>query len=77
VGVVITSESTTDVNCRMLRICPHSSNGCLLSLMRIKVVHTSDCSDLAGKLLTWHGCHSCRNGSRMWVLLLMVFIANI
>jgi len=38
VGVVITSESTTDVDQQMLGSCPHSSNGHLLSLMRVKVV---------------------------------------
>ena len=34
VGVVITSESTTNVEQQMLESCPHSSNGCLLSLTR-------------------------------------------
>jgi len=34
VGVVLTRESTTDIDQRMLGSCPHSSNGCLLSLMR-------------------------------------------
>jgi len=36
VGVVITSESTADVNQPMLGSCPHSSNGCLLSLVRLQ-----------------------------------------
>ena len=43
-GVVTTSESTADVNQQMSGSCPHSTNGCLLSLVR-------DYSDLAGNLL--------------------------
>ena len=69
-GVVIASENTTDVDQRMLGSCPHSSDGRLLSVTRMKVVHTSlNLTDLAGNLLSWHGCHSCRNGSRRWVTL--------
>ena len=59
-GVVITGVSTADVNQQMWGSCPHSSNRCLLSLVR-------DYSDLAGNLLRWHGFPSCRNGSRRGV----------